>query len=333
MHVAAYYCSYGLRDGQTERDSFVIANWVHTFSPKALFSVAPFYHFNQSDYDSHADGHIRWRPRGTRTRITRARRRTRRLDAGWNSFSGGLYSFYQQENDLFGVQVNDGSAPSQPNAPANANAGLVEFYRCRPSAAGPVCHAAGRRALLHLPRGARRERDLSAHRRDGADSAAELGAARILRALLPARADSDGFEFGAELCEQPARRRKHLYAAALGARRGAPVRHRDSVQGMDAGRGHVQESREQLPRPLEPGRIEHVLPHRRGWRAGARMGDDAALAARCGSYGQFPRDLLEPDCASSAGTLSADSRAAFPPTRPATWGRITSRSTTTSATR
>ena len=50
------------------------------------------------------------------------------LDVGWNSFSGGLYSFYQKENDLFGVQVNDGSAPSQPNTPANANAGLVEFY-------------------------------------------------------------------------------------------------------------------------------------------------------------------------------------------------------------
>ena len=47
-----YYCSSGLRDGQTERDSFVIANWVHTISPKALVSVAPFYHFNQSDYDS-----------------------------------------------------------------------------------------------------------------------------------------------------------------------------------------------------------------------------------------------------------------------------------------
>ena len=30
---------------------------------------------------------------------------------GWNSFSGGLYSFYQKENDLFGVEVNDGSLP------------------------------------------------------------------------------------------------------------------------------------------------------------------------------------------------------------------------------
>ncbi len=50
--VSGYYCSTGLRDGQTERDSFVIANWVHTISPKALFTVAPFYHLNQSNYDS-----------------------------------------------------------------------------------------------------------------------------------------------------------------------------------------------------------------------------------------------------------------------------------------
>jgi len=121
------YNSSGLRDAQTERDCFLIANWVHTFSPKAILSTAPFYHFNQADYDSlptdipvsttwhqtsnyvggQADGHI---------------------DAGPNSFSAGLYSFFQKEDDLFGVQVNDGSATSTPNATANANAGLVEFY-------------------------------------------------------------------------------------------------------------------------------------------------------------------------------------------------------------
>jgi hypothetical protein len=122
-----YYCSYGLRDGQMERDAFLAANWVHTLSPSATFSVAPFYHFNFSHYDSgssdlplattwhqnsnyvgaQADGHF---------------------DRGWNSVSGGLYSFYQKEGDLFGVQANDGSGASQPNTPANANAGLAEFY-------------------------------------------------------------------------------------------------------------------------------------------------------------------------------------------------------------
>ena len=125
--TSGYYCSSGLRDAQSERDSFVIANWVHTFSPKALLSFAPFYHLNQSNYNSlptdlpvsttwhqtsnyvggQADGH---------------------LDLGPNSFSAGIYSFYQQENDLFGVQVNDGSAPSEPNQPASAGAALFEFY-------------------------------------------------------------------------------------------------------------------------------------------------------------------------------------------------------------
>ena len=50
--ASGYYCSTGLRDAQTERDAFAIANWVHTFSPRATLSFAPFYHLNQADYDS-----------------------------------------------------------------------------------------------------------------------------------------------------------------------------------------------------------------------------------------------------------------------------------------
>ena len=123
---SGYYCSAGLRDGQTERDSFVIANWVHTISPRALVSVAPFYHFNQSNYDSPATD----QPVATtwhQTSNYAGAQADGRWDVGWNSFSGGLYSFYQKEDDLFGVLVNNGSGPSQPNTPANENAGLVEF--------------------------------------------------------------------------------------------------------------------------------------------------------------------------------------------------------------
>jgi hypothetical protein len=127
QYLSAYYNSYGLRDAQTERDSFVIANWVHTLNPKALFSVAPFYHFNQANYDSlptdlpvATTWHQSSNYAGTQADA--------HADAGPNNFSAGLYSFYQEENDLFGMQVNDGSAHSQPNTPATANAGLVEFY-------------------------------------------------------------------------------------------------------------------------------------------------------------------------------------------------------------
>ncbi len=125
--ASQYYESYGLRDGQTERDAFVIANWVHTFSPKALVSVAPFYHFNKADYDSPATDYpaaTTWHQASNYAGM----QADVRADAGPNNFSGGFYSFYQAENDLFGVVVNDGSAASTPNTTDAANAKLFEFH-------------------------------------------------------------------------------------------------------------------------------------------------------------------------------------------------------------
>ena len=125
--TSGYYCSYSLRDAQTERDSFMIANWVHTISPHALFSVAPFYHSNQSIYDSiptDLPAATTWHQNSNYA----GAQADARVQIGWNTFSGGIYSFVQKEDDLFGVIVNDSSGPSQPNTPANANAGLVEFY-------------------------------------------------------------------------------------------------------------------------------------------------------------------------------------------------------------
>ena len=125
--ASQYYESYGLRDRQTERDAFVIGEWVHTLSPKALFSFAPFYHLNQSDYDSPASDNpvsTTWHQHSNYV----GGQADFHADAGANNFSGGLYTFYQAESDLFGVLVNDGSATSEPNTGANASAALVEGY-------------------------------------------------------------------------------------------------------------------------------------------------------------------------------------------------------------
>jgi len=126
-----YYVSYGLRDGQTERDAFAIANWVHTISPKALLSVAPFYHFNQADYDSPATDQpvaTTWHQRSNYG----GGQADAHLDAGPNSFSAGVYTFYQAENDLFGVAANGQCLTSTPPSPcdtaASASAILGEFY-------------------------------------------------------------------------------------------------------------------------------------------------------------------------------------------------------------
>jgi hypothetical protein len=122
-----YYNSSRLRDTQRERDAFLIFNWVHTLSSNALFELAPFYHFNQANYDSPSTDFpvaTTWHQASNYAGV----QADARADAGPNSLSAGVYSFYQGENDLFGVLINDGSAPSQPNAQSNANAKLVEFY-------------------------------------------------------------------------------------------------------------------------------------------------------------------------------------------------------------
>src|SRR6202790_651090 len=48
----AQYPSIGLRDGQHEGDAFVNFSWVHTFNPKALLTISPFYHYNGANFDS-----------------------------------------------------------------------------------------------------------------------------------------------------------------------------------------------------------------------------------------------------------------------------------------
>jgi hypothetical protein len=129
--LSGYYNSYGLRDAQTERDALILANWVHTVSPKALFSIAPFYHFNQADYDSPAtDNPVSTTWHQTSNYV--GGQADGHLEAGPNNLSAGFYTFYQAEDDLFGVAASGICVTSRPPSPCNttgnANATLGEFY-------------------------------------------------------------------------------------------------------------------------------------------------------------------------------------------------------------
>lgn len=124
-----YYNSYGLRDTQRERDSFAIFNWVHTLSSKMLFEIAPFYHFNQASYDSpRSDFPVSttWH----QTSNYAGAQADLRADIGPNNLSAGIYSFFQHENDFFGLIINDQSfsGSSVPNTTAAQDAGIVEFH-------------------------------------------------------------------------------------------------------------------------------------------------------------------------------------------------------------
>ena len=223
QYLSGYYNSFGLRDAQAERDSFAIANWVHTISPKALFSVAPFYHFNQSNYDSPSTDYpvaTTWH----QTSNYAGAQADVRVDLGPNNFSAGLYSFYQTEHDLFGLVINDQSyvANSVPNTTSTADAGLVEFHLSDHLHVGRYITLMGGMRFSSFHSG---YNEFAAYPRIGAtsrDSSTALGSARILRPLLPTRTRRNRLQRISELCDQSTGR-EYLCAIAFRARRGAPV--------------------------------------------------------------------------------------------------------------
>ena len=108
----AQYPSIGLRDGDHESDALANFSWVHTFNTKLLLTVSPFFHYNAADYASSASDFP----------VATTQNRGSTYGGGQVSFSAnlpmntlqaGVYSFYQRDNELFGVAFNDGSG----NAP------------------------------------------------------------------------------------------------------------------------------------------------------------------------------------------------------------------------
>src|ERR1700676_3189600 len=104
----AQYPSIGLRDGQHEGDAFVNFSWVHTFNPKALLTISPFYHYNSANFDGSP----------TDTPIASTDHRASTYAGGQVAFNAnfakndiqtGLYSFYQHDNELFAAIQNPGS--------------------------------------------------------------------------------------------------------------------------------------------------------------------------------------------------------------------------------
>ena len=108
----------GIRDAQRERDAFANFSWVHTAGPGLLFTLAPFFHWNHTAYDSgpndpamttdHADS--KYAGGLTSLVITRGRHNAR----------FGLYGFTQSDDARFALATNDGSAgfPLQSEQPS-----------------------------------------------------------------------------------------------------------------------------------------------------------------------------------------------------------------------
>ena len=106
---AAQYPSLNLRDGDHESDAILNFSWVHTFNSKLLLTVSPFFHRNAADYDS-----------ALTDPVATTEHRSSTYGGGQVSFGAnvsknnlqvGVYSFYQQDNELFGVLNNSSGTP------------------------------------------------------------------------------------------------------------------------------------------------------------------------------------------------------------------------------
>ncbi|MFI5088602.1 MAG: TonB-dependent receptor [Terriglobales bacterium] len=105
------YPSSGLRDGQHEGDVLLNLSWVHTFNSKLLLTLSPFYHYNSANYDSNPNE----LPSATtdhRASNYAGGQVTFSATLPKNNLQAGVYTFYQHDNQLFGVIFNDKSGNS-----------------------------------------------------------------------------------------------------------------------------------------------------------------------------------------------------------------------------
>jgi hypothetical protein len=113
-----------VHDAQRETDNFVVASWLHTFSPELLLTFSPFYHFNSADYnggrndypiattDDRGSSYV-----GEQTSLAYTGMR--------NSVNAGFYGFSQHDTQLLGLVFNDNSGFQNFTERAAPNGGLA----------------------------------------------------------------------------------------------------------------------------------------------------------------------------------------------------------------
>lgn len=103
----AQYPSIGLRDGDHESDAILNFSWVHTFNPEMLLTVSPFYHFNRANYDG-SPNDVPIATNENRSSTYGGGQVSFSANIAKNNLQAGVYSFYQQDNELFGAIFNNG---------------------------------------------------------------------------------------------------------------------------------------------------------------------------------------------------------------------------------
>lgn len=125
--INGQYPSLGLRDGNHEADALLNLSWVHTFDPKSMLTISPFYHYNSANYDSAL----------TDTPVVTTQDRGSTYGGGQvsldaklpkNNLQFGMFGYYQRDNENFGAIFRDGSGAPQFTDREHPSGSLVSFF-------------------------------------------------------------------------------------------------------------------------------------------------------------------------------------------------------------
>lgn len=118
--------SSGLRDSQSESDALAVMSWIHTFDPRTVLQVSPFFHRNRASYrPGLQDDPVAT----TSDRISSyaGAQGSFTTEVARNTVQAGIYSFGQRDVYVFGADFRDASLNSF-RLPQAASGGLVEEY-------------------------------------------------------------------------------------------------------------------------------------------------------------------------------------------------------------
>jgi len=123
--LTGQYPSLYLRDTDREADAVVNLSWVHTFNSRMLLTVSPFYHYNRANYDSSPND-----PTATTQHLASnygGGQASFSANVKKNDFQAGVYSFYQQNDELLGATFNNPAGPPF-TVTENPSGALAAFF-------------------------------------------------------------------------------------------------------------------------------------------------------------------------------------------------------------
>jgi len=124
------YPSYGLRDSEREPDGYVTFSWVHTFDPKMVMTVSPFYHYNEASYNASPNDYPVITNVDQKSNYAGAQAGLNISSIKNNDIELGAYGFSQHQNNNFNNVFTDcGTSCANFGASSAAvTGGLIEEY-------------------------------------------------------------------------------------------------------------------------------------------------------------------------------------------------------------